>query len=299
MSTVRPAFSIIVPTYRRPEQLRECLRSLADLDYPRDRFEVIVVDDASPAPPRGVVTECQARLSVRLLEQGHAGPAAARNTGARAARGDYLAFTDDDCLAAPGWLRALQVRLEAAPSALVGGRTVNACSDNPYSTVSQLLTDSLYAYYDRHPERLRFTTSNNMAMARSRFVDVGGFDETFPLAAGEDRELCARWTRHGFPILYEADALMHHRHRLTLAGFWKQQFGYGRGAYRFRRVCVRAGQRGYAVGHDFWAEALRTCLQGRRLRARCQAVMLMAASQAAVLAGLTAECLLVRKSAST
>ncbi len=298
MAAVPPTFSIIIPTYRRADQLRECLRSLAHLDYPHDRFEVLVVDDASPVPPRGVVTECQARLSVRLLEQRHAGPAAARNTGARAAKGDWLAFTDDDCLVAPGWLRALEDRLRAAPNALIGGRTVNACADNPYSTVSQLLIDGLYAYYDRHPQSLRFVTSNNLAMARSRFLEVGGFDESFPLAAGEDREFCARWTRHGLPIRLEAGALVRHRHCLTLGGFWKQQFGYGRGAYRFRQACLRAGQRGYAIGQEFWAEALRSCLRATGTRERYLSVTLLATSQAAVFAGLVAEYLYTRRSAS-
>lgn len=293
-----PTFSIIVPTYRRPEQLRECLRSLANLAYPRDRFEVIVVDDASPVPPREVVGECYGRLPVRLLEQRHGGPAVARNTGARAAQGDWLAFTDDDCLVASDWLRVFHTRLEAAPTALIGGRTVNDCSDNPYSAVSQLLTDCLYHYYDRHPQCLRFVTSNNLAMARSRFLEVGGFDETFPLAAGEDREFCARWTRHGLPIRVETDALVRHRHRLTLGGFWRQQFGYGRGAYRFRQACLRAEQRGYAIGRGFWAEALRSCLSATGPRGGYLAVTLLATSQAAVFAGLITEYLYTRRSAS-
>ena len=85
--------SIVIPTYGRPDQLAACLDSLEALDYPRDRFEVIVVDDGSPQPlpPYG------GALRVTLVRQAHAGPAAARNTGAAASRGRWLAFTDDDC----------------------------------------------------------------------------------------------------------------------------------------------------------------------------------------------------------
>src|SRR5437867_3420967 len=87
----RPVFSIVVPTYRRPKQLAACLQALAKLDYARERFEVIVVDDGSTTPPEAVVTSFQDRLQVTLVLQPHAGSAAARNTGAERARGEYLA----------------------------------------------------------------------------------------------------------------------------------------------------------------------------------------------------------------
>lgn len=290
-----PIFSIIVPTYRRPEQLRECLHSLTNLDYPGDRFEVIVVDDASPIPPREVVGEFHGRFPVRLLEQRHGGPAVARNTGARAAQGDWLAFTDDDCLVAPTWLTALHTRLNTMPDALVGGCTVNAYPDNLYSTVSQLLTDGLYAYFESHPQSLRFFTSNNLAMARSRFLEVGGFDETFPLAAGEDREFCARWMRHGYQLASEERAVVRHRHWLTLRSFWRQQFGYGRGAYRFHQACIRHGEEGYKVSREFFSAVVRQGFRTSGVRAGCLITTLLATAQAAILAGMTAECL-ARKS---
>ena len=82
-----PFFSVVVPTYRRPGQLAACLGALSRLDYPRDRFEVIVVNDGSPAPPQGEVEGFRDRLDVQLLRQAHAGPAAARNAGVTRARG--------------------------------------------------------------------------------------------------------------------------------------------------------------------------------------------------------------------
>lgn len=290
-------FSIVIPTYRRPAQLGDCLAALTGLDFPREQFEVIVVDDGSDHPLNDLVASFQNHLNVRLLSQPHRGPSMARNTGARAAQGIFLAFTDDDCLVAPTWLTALHVRLKAMPQALVGGHTINAYPDNLYSTVSQRLTDSLYAYYDSHPRSLRFFTSNNVAVARSMFLEVGGFDPTFPLAAGEDREFCARWVRHGHMLVSEERAVIHHRHWLTLRSFWKQQFGYGRGAYRLHQACVRGRQEGHKIGRDFLGHAIRTCFRTSGLRNGCLAATLMAASQAAIVAGMAAESLLDRKSA--
>lgn len=84
----QPFFSIIIPTYSRPEQLVACLQSLTHLDYPRDRFEVIVVDDGSDMPLEGVVTPLRNWLEVTLLRQMNSGLGVARNTGAARAKGE-------------------------------------------------------------------------------------------------------------------------------------------------------------------------------------------------------------------
>ena len=232
-------FSVVVPTYQRPRQLAACLEALAALDYPLDRYEVIVVDDGSSQPPEDVVRGFRHRLDVSLLSRPHGGPALARNSGAAQARGDWLAFTDDDCAPARDWLRLLAARLTQAPDCAVGGRVVNSLSANPYSTASQLVVSWLYAYYNADPERARFLTSNNFAMAVQRFRAVGGFDETYPNAAAEDREICDRLLQRGQRIIYAPEAVVHHAHPLTFAGFCRQHFHYGRGAFCFRRVRSR------------------------------------------------------------
>lgn len=228
-------FSIIVPTYARPERLANCLESFVNLDYPHDQFEVIVVNDGSDIPLETVVEPLQNRLNITLLTQPHAGPATARNTGAIAAKGKFLVFTDDDCTAAPDWLQALEAKFATAPNSLIGGLTLNALPNNLYSTASQLLIDYLYSYYNFNPNQARFFTSNNFALPADRFHALGGFDTTFPLAAGEDREFCARWLHCGYPTLYAPEAKVYHAHELTLKKFWRQQFNYGRGAFCFHQ----------------------------------------------------------------
>ena len=104
MKQDQPFFSIIVPTYNRPRQLADCLRALSALDYPRRRFEVIVVDDGSASPLAEVVAPFHPLFRLTLVTQDNAGPAAARNTGAALAQGEFLAFTDDDCLPSGRWL---------------------------------------------------------------------------------------------------------------------------------------------------------------------------------------------------
>lgn len=232
----QPVFSIVVPTFERPRQLAGCLHALARLDYARDHFEVIVVDDGGRTPLVNVIAPFHDRLSVTLLTQPNAGPAVARNTGAAQAKGQFLAFTDDDCRPAPDWLKSLGVRLAKDPDCIIGGHTINALPDNPYSSASQILIDYLYSYYNADPHRARFLTSNNLALAADHFRAIGGFDTTFPLAAGEDRELCDRWVHSGYQLTYAPEILIYHAHALTFRTFWRQHFHYGRGAFCFHQA---------------------------------------------------------------
>lgn len=234
MSEMWPSFSVVVPTYKRPQQLERCLHALAQLDYPHDRFEVIVVDDGNARSTPPIVAAYESRLCMRLIMQPNLGPAVARNNGAKAANGRFLAFTDDDCAPTSAWLRQLATQLLADPQKMVGGYTINALHRNPFSITSQLLIDFLYHHYNRTESRARFFTSNNFAVATDLFWQVGGFDETMPLAAGEDRELCDRWLGSGLSMIYLPRAVIYHEHDLRLVSFWRQHFNYGRGAWLYR-----------------------------------------------------------------
>jgi glycosyltransferase involved in cell wall biosynthesis len=241
MAQTQPIFSIIIPTFGRPEQLGICLQSLANLDYPRERFEVIVVDDGGKTSLEHLVAGFQDRIPVRLLTQTNAGPAAARNRGAEEARGVFLAFTDDDCQPASNWLTSLAARFSEAPDQMIGGRTLNLIHDNPYTSASQLLIDYLYSYYERHSGPIRFFTSNNLAVSAERFFALEGFDTTFPHPAAEDREFCDRWLHHGYEMTYAPDVVVYHAHALTFRTFCCQHFNYGRGAFRFHQLHARRG----------------------------------------------------------
>jgi HAD superfamily hydrolase (TIGR01549 family) len=228
-------FSIIIPTYGRLQRLANCLTALSQLKYAPDDYEVIVVDDGSPESPAPIV-EAQRSVRARLIRQGHAGPAAARNLGAAAATRPYLAFTDDDCAPAPDWLTHLANGLRDNPLCAVGGQTINALSANPYSTASQALVTFMYSHFNADPQRARFFTSNNMALATDSFQAISGFDQHFPFAAGEDRDFCDRWLAKGYSLRYIPEAILYHSHGLTWRSFWQQHFNYGRGAYQFHRA---------------------------------------------------------------
>jgi glycosyltransferase involved in cell wall biosynthesis len=234
---VLPHFSIVIPTYERPGQLRGCLGSMLALEYPRDRFEVLVVDDGSSTPLDPIVAPFAGELDLSLIRQPNAGPAAARNAAVECARGEFLAFTDDDCRVEPGWLRELGRVLAEAPDCMVGGITVNEAR-SICSATSQLIVDVVYRHYNADPQRARFIASNNFALSSRGFREVGGFDPGF--RAAEDRDLCDRWRHLGRRIVLTHAAKVRHNHPMRVRGFCRQHFEYGRGAERFNRT--RAGR---------------------------------------------------------
>jgi glycosyltransferase involved in cell wall biosynthesis len=279
-----PFFSIIVPTYKRPNPLRMCLEALARLDYPRQHFEVIVVDDGSPIPPKAVVAHFDSQLDLTLLTQPNAGPAAARNAGASQAKGEFLAFTDDDCTPAPDWLRSLAFRLE--PATAVGGCTRNAFPDNLYSSASQMLIDYFYRCKNPVLHDANFLASNNMALSKAQFLAIGGFDTTFRSAGGEDREFCERFLRAGLQMVYIPEAVVYHKRLLTFRTFWWQHFNYGRGSSHFRRINrLRKQERIHLEPISFYWNLLRYPLSQTSGWRAFQLVALQLVSQIATVGG--------------
>lgn len=236
-----PRFSVIVPTFDRCDSLARCLTALAAQELERDRFEVLVVDDGGARSPREVVARFRDSLDIRLLEQVNAGPAAARNAGAQASRGDYLVFTDDDCQPDPGWLSELAASATMFPGRAVGGRVDNALNDGLYSSASQELIEFLYEYYNAARDDGRFFITSNLAFPAAQFRALGGFDVTFPLAAAEDRDLCDRWIEQGHSMVYADAAVVRHAHALGLGSFCRQHLNYGRGAYHLHVARARRG----------------------------------------------------------
>ncbi|GGY38014.1 glycosyltransferase family 2 protein [Parvularcula lutaonensis] len=247
-----PDFSIVIPTYNRPGEIRGCIDALTSLRGPS--FEVIVVDDGSDEPVASVLDRSQADIDVRVIRQANKGPGAARNRGAREARGRFLAFTDDDCRPVEGWLEAFADSLAEHPDRLAGGLVVNALTGNPFAAASQDII--AYGFLEDTTE-LTFFTSNNFACHREAFLALGGFDEALRISS-EDRDFCIRWRAAGKQTVRADDALVHHRHELDLRGFWEQHTNYGRGARQMSDKLKVTGDAPplHVRGPDYYADLI-------------------------------------------
>lgn len=195
--------SVVIPTYRRPELLGRCLAALDAQDLSPADFEIIIADDAASADTRRQVLEfgCAARTKVTYIPVlGTQGPAAARNAGWRRARGAIIAFTDDDCVPQPGWLRAGidQFRRDAEVLAVTGQVRV---------PLPRSPTD--YEQDVAGLERADFVTANCFCR-RAALEKIGGFDARFEAAWREDSDLY--FTLLGMPgkVLHAREAAVVH-----------------------------------------------------------------------------------------
>lgn len=232
-------FSVVVPTYRRPHDLAKLLEALSQQTFPKDGFQVIVLDDGGGILLDTVVAPFRKILNLTLVCQENKGPAAARNHGASLAEGTFLVFTDDDCRPDPGWLMALAGALEQSPRSLCGGKTRNALVKNPFSQATQDLADYVYREYKPVRNVGAFFLTNNLALPRKDFLEMGGFDPG--LRFGEDRELCRRWTWRRGALVFVPEALVYHSHPLNLASFLRLHLSYGAGTAQFKKRCGRKG----------------------------------------------------------
>lgn len=236
MSKTELRVSVIVTTYNRPAKLRCLLEALARQTLAREAFEVVVVDDGSLEPVESVVRAFEPRLQVVPHRQANSGPAIGRNTALSLVRSRFVAVTDDDCEPAPDWLEILVNELEQNPAAMVGGHTINGLPENRYSTVSQMIVDRVYAAHNRDWQRAGFFTTSNLALSKEALEKLGGFDPRYRHAGAEDRGLCDRWRHSGHPMVYLPHARVYHFHDLSLRGFLRQHFNYGRGAIVYHRT---------------------------------------------------------------
>ena len=243
-SAAAPEVSVIIPAFGREAALTACLDALAAQSLPANRFEVIVCDDGSRVPLSNALQEkahaSGERLQLRIVRQPNSGPAVARNRAVAAARGKYLAFTDDDCRPAPDWLERLLQHFEAHPDALIGGGLRGMAHADRYARATQAIMSFVYAEQARRGGVFLFSTSN-LALPASGFRKIGGFSAVFKRAAGEDYDLCARWCRAGGETVYAPDVLVTHDHAMTLRGFFNQHFSYGHGLLLMRRRSRQGG----------------------------------------------------------
>ena len=285
---VTPRWSVVIPTYRRLEPLTGALTACLALEPPPGGFEVVVVDDGGgQVPPRSLWERPEPSPPVRVVAQENGGPASARNFGADLARGRFLAFLDDDCRPRAEWLVELDRALRGRGDVMVGGHTANGLAGELFAAASQDLVDALYRGANRGSGGPRFFTSNNIALDRAAFLELGGFDTRYPLAGGEDRDFCRRWLEAGGQLVAVERAVVDHFHAMGLGGFLRQHYRYGRGARRFyasgdgEDLRGRGPRAALGLATAIVAQPLRSPVAGRRF----SRAMALIAAQVATAAG--------------
>jgi GT2 family glycosyltransferase len=241
-----PLVSVAVCTNNGAGTLSQCLAGVLELRYPN--YEVIVVSDGSTDDTVRIAREHQ---GVRVVETPRAGLSAARNIALEHARGEIVAYLDDDAAPDPDWLTHLAASFASGPYAAVGGPNVPPpesgrvaqCVANAPGGPSHVLVS------DRDAEHI---PGCNMSIRRDALQLVGGFDARFR-AAGDDVDVCWRLLDRGERIAFSPGAVVYHHRRATVRGYLRQQRGYGRAEAMLER---KHPEKYSPVGHVAWAGRL-------------------------------------------
>lgn len=283
MISWQPTVTVVVPAYNAAATIEDCVRSLLALRYPRERLELLVVDNGSGDRTVGALRPYGQWITV--LHEPRRGPAAARNAGVRRAASEVIAFTDADCVVDPGWLLPLVAALEEPAVGVAGGEIRALPPANDVERFGETIHDHRLAIEALAPP---YAITMSWASRRVVLLELGGFDECCRRA--EDVELSYRMLQAGYQLVFAPGSLVYHRNEHDLAGLFSEGFAHGLHGVRVRkRHAAFLRQFGHSqVNARAWAELGRSLVRWAQgsddRRSRCEAAF-NAGKKAGKLAG--------------
>lgn len=229
-----PKYSVIIPVYNRPEEVRELLESLTDQQF--HDFEVLIVEDGSTVTSADVVRSFEDRLHISYFFKENEGQGFARNFGYERASGDYFIVFDSDCLIPPHYLHVVNEYLTGHPVDAFGGPD----TDHPsFNAVQKAISHVMTSFFTTGGIRGKKThvgqyhpRSFNMGISREVFEKTKGYLIPF---MGEDLEFSTRIIKSGFKTALIPEAFVYHKRRTDLSKFYKQLKYFGRARINLTR----------------------------------------------------------------
>ena len=217
-----PGVSIIVPTFNSESTIDECLRSILELDYPKQLLEVIMIDGGST----DATTERAKAYPVKLISS-QLNPPAAYNLVLKTAEKEIIGLIDSDAKVEKGWLRKLVKHLDDPK---VAGASGTVETWNKDKLVPRAIGYELSYRYRRLPNTVERVATMNLLLKKKVTMEIGGFDEALPTQY--DTDIGARIANAGYRIAFDSEAICYHFHRPTLRTFFKQQYKYGQNTWK-------------------------------------------------------------------
>ena len=237
-----PVVSVIIPAHNEEDTVGECLASLENLNYPSDKLEIILINDGSIDETKNVIDRHCQRLNCIYLETSGVGPSKARNLGLQRCGGEYVAFTDADCVVDREWLNELLKGFVAEDVAGVGGSqdTPDDATEFERKVHSFLSGMHFICEYMKEGDIIKpvqHVASCNAMYRRGVVEEVFGFDER--LWPGEDVDLDYKITHKGYKVTYNPKAIVAHHRPKNLKSFFNMMKRYGWAqAYLIRKYGV-------------------------------------------------------------
>ncbi|MFH0955493.1 MAG: glycosyltransferase [Candidatus Micrarchaeota archaeon] len=215
--------SIVIPAFNAQKTIADCLNGLQKQSIPLNEFEVLVVDDGSTDRTAEIVLLYP---FAQLSRQKNAGPAVARNRGAKKAAADIVVFLDSDCVPRKNWLSEMLKPFKDPRVTGVQGKYENPSPE----WMTRFVQFEIEERYERMKKSMQkngsidFVGSYSAAYRKKVFLENNGFDEGFRAASGEDPDLSFRLARKGHRLVFAEDAIVAHFHPASLVKYWRTKF---------------------------------------------------------------------------
>lgn len=251
--------SILIIAFNAEKTLPQCLQSLMELNFPHDRLEIVVVDNASTDKTPEIIKS----YPVKYVYEPQRNRARARNTAIKASDGDVVAFIDADCIADKEWLHYLVPHF-------YGNELIGAVAGR-LNSIPENLVERYIAYRGILDQKKMlapgrccsppFAVTANLAIRRQVFEKIGLFDADNLPIAGEDADFCWRMQWAGFKLVYEPRAVVWHKHRSSLRQLFSQTAGYGFGNVSLFAKHRQTFQRRYWIDFRFYIWLIKAVLK--------------------------------------
>lgn len=212
--------SVVVPSFNCEKTIARCIECILAQSHPV--YEIIIVDDGSTDRTAEIIRTFK---TVKYLYQPNAGPASARNLGGKEADGEFIFFTDSDCLPGKNWIGESLKHFKKPDVAVVSG---SYGISNPQSRLARCIHQEILFRHKRlMPAYPKSFGSYNFGIKREVFRQIGGFNESYRQASGEDNDLSYKVLKQGFRIYFEPESTVDHFHPTRVFQYLKEQFRHG------------------------------------------------------------------------
>jgi glycosyltransferase involved in cell wall biosynthesis len=233
-------FSIVIPALNEEHVICQCLSSIAGLEFPRQKFEVIVVDNGSSDRTFEIAESYRGAMNVTVLLRPKMNISGLRNAGAAVSSGEYLIFLDADMVVPTDWLQRAAMLFISSKAEIIGG----------FFRVPEHYSWVARVWFKRKTDEVNlsppYVPSGNLMVSRSQFNAIGGFDES--LETSEDCDFCCRARGLGLNLAeYNAISVVHLGSPQTLAAFFRREIWHGSSVFRVFLLNFHSFQNGKPV----------------------------------------------------
>jgi len=230
-----PTLSVVVPCFNVEHVVGKCINALLTQDYPKEKFNIIIIDDKSIDNTGQIIEQYQENTQVKIIKHfRNRGLSAARNSGIKASQSIIIGFLDSDMVVNKNWAKQMVCELskDRVVACMGGIKLAESLIPNNLDKFLYNPTRGVLKHGENKAIRFKWFLLNNTTVKRTAINEVGLFDESITSYGGEDTDFAIRlWDQHPFGLRFSSNAVGEHYHQRPLSELQEKMENYGKTNY--------------------------------------------------------------------